>query len=39
MVVLDQNLFDIDPHEIDKTKVLFTIMNGQVTFDHLGATK
>ncbi len=39
MVVLDQNLFDIDPHEIDKTKVLFTIMNGKVTYDHLGITK
>jgi len=39
MVVLDQNLFEIDPHEIDKVKVLFTIMDGKVTFDHLGLTE
>jgi len=39
MVVLDHNLFDIDPHEIDKTEVLFTIMNGKVTYDHLGVTQ
>ena len=39
MVVLDQNLFDIDPHKIDETKVLFTIMNGKVVHDHLGVTQ
>jgi len=39
LVVLDKNLFDIDPHEIDETKVLFTIMNGKVVYDAMGATK
>jgi len=39
IVVLDQNLFDIDPHEIDETKVLFTILNGKLVYDHLGATR
>jgi len=28
--VLDQNLFDIDPHDIHKTKVMLTIMDGKV---------
>jgi predicted amidohydrolase YtcJ len=39
LVVLDHNLFDIDPHDINKTKVLLTIMNGKVVYDGMGATK
>ncbi|MDK3075947.1 amidohydrolase [Sedimentitalea sp. JM2-8] len=39
MVVLDQNLFEIDPHDIDETQILLTIMNGEVTYDHLGVTQ
>ncbi|WP_428687807.1 amidohydrolase [Roseibium sp.] len=39
MVVLDQNLFDIDPHDIDKVKVLLTIMNGNVQHDELGVSE
>ncbi len=38
MVVLEDNLFEIDPHRIDQTQVLFTIMNGRVVYDHLGVT-
>ncbi|WP_427963468.1 amidohydrolase [Altererythrobacter sp.] len=30
MVVLDQNLFEVDPHKIDQVKILFTIMDGKV---------
>jgi predicted amidohydrolase YtcJ len=30
LVVLDKNLFEVAPHEIHKTKVLMTVMNGQV---------
>lgn len=30
LVVLEKNLFDIPPSEIHKTKVLMTVMNGQV---------
>jgi len=30
LIVLDQNLFDIDPHDIYKAKVLLTIMDGKV---------
>ncbi|WP_428673812.1 amidohydrolase [Roseibium sp.] len=30
LIVLDQNLFEIDPHDIHKTNVLFTMMDGVV---------
>jgi len=30
LFVLDQNLFEIDPHDIYKTKVLLTIMDGRL---------
>ena len=30
MIVLDQNIFDIDPLDIHKSKVTMTMMNGQV---------
>ncbi len=30
LVVLERNLFEIPPHEIHKTKVVMTVMNGQV---------
>lgn len=30
LIVLDQNLFEVDPHDIYKTKVLFTMMDGVV---------
>ncbi len=33
LVVLNRNLFDIDPTEISDVKVLMTIMNGRLTFD------
>jgi len=33
MVVLDQNLFGIDPDDISRTKVLQTILGGNVVFD------
>jgi predicted amidohydrolase YtcJ len=33
MIVLDRNLFDIDPSEIRDTQVLITMMGGQVVFD------
>lgn len=33
MIVLDQNLFEIDPDEISKAKVLQTILGGNVVFD------
>lgn len=32
LVVLSQNLFEIDPHKIDATKVLTTIVGGRVVF-------
>ena len=32
-IVLDQNLFDIDPTDISETQVLKTIFNGQVVHD------
>ncbi len=30
LVVLEKNLFEVAPHEIHKTKVVMTVMNGQV---------
>jgi predicted amidohydrolase YtcJ len=33
LVVLERNLFEVAPHDIHKTKVLMTLMNGQVTHD------
>ena len=32
LVILSQNLFEIDPHKIDQTKVLTTIIGGRVVF-------
>ena len=33
LIVLDQNLFEIDPIHIDKVKVLKTIFNGEIVYD------
>jgi predicted amidohydrolase YtcJ len=30
LIVLDKNLYAIPPHEIHKTKVIMTVMNGKV---------
>ena len=30
LVVLEKNLFEVAPHEIHKTRVMMTVMNGQV---------
>ena len=35
LIVVDQNLFEIHPHKIHKTKVLFTMMNGRPVYDRL----
>ena len=32
LVVLEKNLFDVEPMEISKVKVLMTMMNGEVTY-------
>ncbi len=32
LIVLDKNLFDIDPHDIYKAKILITIMDGKVRY-------
>jgi len=32
LIILSQNLFQIDPHMIDKTKVLATVVGGRVVF-------
>jgi len=33
MIVLDKNLFGIPPEEIDSTKVLMTVFEGDVVYD------
>jgi predicted amidohydrolase YtcJ len=33
LVLLDRDIYKIDPLEIDKTKVLLTVMDGQVVFE------
>lgn len=30
LVVLEKNLFEVAPHDIHKTRVVMTVMNGQV---------
>jgi predicted amidohydrolase YtcJ len=30
LIVLDQNILTIDPHDIHRTKVTLTMMNGQI---------
>jgi len=32
LIILSQNLFDVEPHSIDKTKVLTTLVGGRVVF-------
>ncbi len=32
MIIVSQNIFEIDPHEIAKTKVVETIVGGRVVF-------
>ncbi|WP_257167058.1 amidohydrolase [Bradyrhizobium sp. SRS-191] len=33
LVVLEKNLFEVAPHDIHKTKVVMTVMNGQVRYE------
>ena len=33
LVVLERNLFEVASHDIHKTKVLMTVMNGKVTHE------
>jgi len=33
LIVMEKNLFDVPQHEIHKTKVLMTVMNGKVTHE------
>ena len=33
LIVLDKNLFDIEPHMIDKAKVLYTVMDGKLVYE------
>ena len=33
LVVLDRNIFEVDPYTIHETKVLMTLMNGNVVFE------
>ncbi|HUN62267.1 MAG TPA: amidohydrolase family protein [Candidatus Sulfotelmatobacter sp.] len=33
VIMLDRNIFDIDPHTIDQTKVLLTIVGGKIVYD------
>lgn len=34
IVVLEENLYEVDPDEISEVEVLYTMMGGQVTWDH-----
>jgi predicted amidohydrolase YtcJ len=36
IIVLDQNLFEIPPDEISKTKVLLTMVDGQIAYKASG---
>ncbi len=34
LVVLEKDLFDVDPYKINEVKVLYTMMDGKLTYDH-----
>ncbi|MFY0661438.1 MAG: amidohydrolase [Shimia sp.] len=34
LVVLDENLYEVDPDMISEVKVLYTMMDGELTWDH-----
>ena len=34
LVVLSEDLYEIDPDNISDVQVLYTIMNGELTYDH-----
>ena len=36
LIVLDKNLFDIEPHTINDVKVLYTVMNGRLMYEDDG---
>ena len=33
LVVLDKNLFDVDPYAIHRTRVLLTVVDGNIVFE------
>jgi len=39
IVVLEKDLFDVDPHTIQDVKVLYTMMDGNITYDHSKTTE
>ena len=34
LVVLEKNLYEVDPNDISEVKVLYTMMNGRITWNH-----
>ena len=34
LVILDRNLFEIDPYEIHQAQVIMTVMDGEVVYEH-----
>ena len=39
LVVLEKNLFDVEPEDIAKTEVVYTMMNGKLTYDATATSK
>ena len=39
IIVVDQDLFEIDPHKIDQTKVMLTMVGGKVVYASDGFSK
>ena len=35
MVVLEENLFEIDPHDIHNVKVVMTVMDGEIVYQNV----
>jgi len=33
IVILDRNLFEVDPYEIHQTQVIMTVMDGEVVYE------
>jgi len=36
LIIASQNLFEIDPHKIDKTEVLLTMVGGRIVYQAPG---
>jgi predicted amidohydrolase YtcJ len=39
MVVLDRDIYEVDPHHLDRASVLLSVLGGQVIYDRISSHK